>query len=74
MELNITEEEYYNALFISCDSDFQIHINRDARACFINVTLTLKFILSVNQVLVSLIIFLLKGYKLGKHTSICKQK
>ena len=36
MELNITEEEYYNALSISSDSDFQIHIKREPNACFIN--------------------------------------
>ena len=36
MELNITEEEYYNALSISSDSDFQIHIKREPNACFIS--------------------------------------
>ena len=36
MELNITEEEYYNALSISSDSDFQIQIKREPNACFIN--------------------------------------
>ena len=36
MELNILEEEYYNALSISSDSDFQIHIKREPNACFIN--------------------------------------
>ena len=35
-ELGITKEEYYNALSISCDSDFQIHIRRKPNACFIN--------------------------------------
>ena len=36
MELNITEEEYYNALSISSDSDFQIHIKGEPNACFIS--------------------------------------
>ena len=36
MELNITEEEYYNALSISSNSDFQNHIKREPNACFIN--------------------------------------
>ena len=36
MKLNITEEEYYNALSISSDSDFQIHIKCETNACFIN--------------------------------------
>ena len=36
MELNITEEEYYDALLISSDSDFQIHIKREPNTCFIN--------------------------------------
>ena len=35
-ELGITKEEYYNALSISCDSDFQIHIRCKPNACFIN--------------------------------------
>ena len=35
-ELGITKEDYYNALSISCDSDFQIHIRRKPNACFIN--------------------------------------
>ena len=39
MELNITEEEYYNLLAISSDSDFQIHIKREPKACFINIFL-----------------------------------
>ena len=37
MELNIKEEEYDNALSISSDSDFQIHIKREPNACFINI-------------------------------------
>ena len=36
MEITITEEEYYNALSVSSDSDFQIHIKGDPNACFIN--------------------------------------
>ena len=36
MELNITEEEYYDALLISSDSDFQIHIKREPNTYFIN--------------------------------------
>ena len=36
MKLNITEEEYYNALSISTDSEFQIHIKREPNACVIN--------------------------------------
>ena len=35
-ELNISEEEYYNALSISNGSDFQIHIQRAPNACFVN--------------------------------------
>ena len=36
LELGITKEEYYNALSILCDSDFQIHIRRKTNAYFIN--------------------------------------
>ena len=36
MELNITEKEYYNALSISSDSDFQIHIKHEPNDCFIS--------------------------------------
>ena len=39
MELNITLEEYYNALSILCDSDFQSHIKREPNACFIKIFL-----------------------------------
>ena len=35
-ELNITEDQYYDALSISNDSDFQIHLKRQPNACFIN--------------------------------------
>ena len=35
-ELGITEDQYYNALSISSDSDFQIHIKREPNACFVN--------------------------------------
>ena len=32
----ITEQEYYNALTISTDTDFQIHLKRFPNSCFIN--------------------------------------
>ena len=35
-ELKLTKEEYYGALSISIDSDFQIHLKRKPNACFIN--------------------------------------
>ena len=35
-QLNITPEDYYNALFISIDNDFQIHLKRQPNECFIN--------------------------------------
>ena len=35
-ELEITEQEYYNALAISTDTDFQIHLKRFPNSCFIN--------------------------------------
>ena len=35
-ELSVTEKEYYSALSISSDSDFQIHLKRQPNACFIN--------------------------------------
>ena len=35
-EFNVTEREYYSALSISNDSDFQIHLKRQLNACFIN--------------------------------------
>ena len=35
-ELNITEERYYNALSISTDNDFQLHLKRSANSCFVN--------------------------------------
>ena len=34
--LGITEEEYYNALFISPDSDYHLHLKRPLDSCFIN--------------------------------------
>ena len=39
-ELGLTEDQYYNALSISNDSDFQIHIKRAPNACFVNSILT----------------------------------
>ena len=35
-QLNITPEDYYNALFIFSDNDFQIHLKRQPNECFIN--------------------------------------
>ena len=35
-ELGIAEDQYYNALSISSDSDFQVHIKREPNACFVN--------------------------------------
>ena len=35
-ELNLTEDQCYDALSISNDSDFQIHLKRQPNACFIN--------------------------------------
>ena len=35
-ELNITEEHYYNALSISTDKDFQLHLKRSTNSCFVN--------------------------------------
>ena len=35
-ELKPTKEEYYEALSISSDSDFQIHLKQKPNACFIN--------------------------------------
>ena len=35
-ELKLTEEEYYGALSILSDFDFQIHLKRKPNACFIN--------------------------------------
>ena len=35
-ELLITEQEYYHALAISADTDFQIHLKRFPNSCFIN--------------------------------------
>ena len=32
----MNEEEYYNALSISTDNNFQIHLRRPANSCFIN--------------------------------------
>ena len=35
-ERGFTEDPYYNVLYISSDSDFQIHIKRALNACFVN--------------------------------------
>ena len=35
-ELNLTKDQYYDALSISNDSDFQIHLKHQLNACFIN--------------------------------------
>ena len=35
-QLNITPEDYHNALSISSDNDFQIHLKRQPNECFIN--------------------------------------
>ena len=35
-ELELTESEYYEALSISSDKDFQIHFRRPPNSCFIN--------------------------------------
>ena len=35
-ELRILELDYYKALSISSDDDFQIHFKREPNACFIN--------------------------------------
>ena len=35
-ELKILELDYYEALSISSDDDFQIHLKREPNACFIN--------------------------------------
>ena len=35
-QLNITPEDYYNALFISSDNDFQMHLKRQPNESFIN--------------------------------------
>ena len=34
--LGITQEEYYNALSISPDSDYDLHLKRPLDSCFIN--------------------------------------
>ena len=34
--LGITEEEYYNALSTSPDSDYELHLKRPLDSCFIN--------------------------------------
>ena len=34
--LGITEEEYYNAVSISPDSDFDLHLKRPLDSCFLN--------------------------------------
>lgn len=35
-ELELTESEYYHALRISIDADFQIHLKRPPNSCFVN--------------------------------------
>ena len=40
-ELELTESEYYEALSISSDNDFQIHFRRLPNSCFINIGLNL---------------------------------
>ena len=35
-QLNITPEDYYNALSISSDNDFQMHLKCQPNECFIN--------------------------------------
>ena len=35
-QLNITEDQYYNALSISTDTDFQLHLKRPTNSCFVN--------------------------------------
>ena len=35
-ELNIVETDYYNALPVSTDSDFQVHFKRKTNSCFVN--------------------------------------
>ena len=35
-ELNIVEADYYNALSVSTDSDFQVHFKRQTNSCFVN--------------------------------------
>ena len=35
-KLDISEDEYYNALSISKDSDFEIHLKRPPNSCFVN--------------------------------------
>ena len=35
-ELQISEDDYYKALSISTDSDFQIHLKRPPNSCFVN--------------------------------------
>ena len=36
IELNLSEDQYYDVLSISNDSDFQIHLKCQSDACFIN--------------------------------------
>ena len=35
-ELQIAEDDYYKALSISDDNDFQIHFKRPPNSCFVN--------------------------------------
>ena len=35
-QLSLTEDQYYDALSISNDFDFQIHLKRQSNVCFIN--------------------------------------
>ena len=33
---NIVEGDYYNALSVSTDGDFQVHFKRQSNSCFVN--------------------------------------
>ena len=35
-DLNIVEADYYNALSVSTDSDFQVHFKRQSKSSFVN--------------------------------------
>ena len=35
-KLDISQEEYYSTLEVSCNSEFQIHIQHKPNACFVN--------------------------------------
>ena len=49
MELNITEEECYNALSALCDSDFQIHVKCKPSACFIIIFIIERLSLKIKH-------------------------